>query len=83
MLLSYNFHYAKTPNKTSLLAAFYTELFFWKTNATLKHPPSEVYVNPIPNLLILNFEEQEKKTFPQSGNDRLFLFFFFFVKDCF
>lgn len=66
MLLSYNFYYAKTPNKTSLLAAFYTELFFWKTNATLKLPPSEVYVNPIPTLLIqLNFEEQEKKPSPK------------------
>lgn len=36
MLLSYDFYYAKNPNKTSLLAAFYAELFFWKTNATLK-----------------------------------------------
>lgn len=66
MLLSYNFYYAKTPNKTSLLAAFYAELFFWKTNATLKRPTSEVYVNPIPNLLILlNFEKQEKNLTPR------------------
>lgn len=28
MLLSYDFYYAKNPNKTSLLAAFYAQLFF-------------------------------------------------------
>lgn len=66
MLLSYDFYYAKLPNKTSRLAAFYAELFFWKTNATLKLWLLEVYVNPILNLLVLlNFEKQEKNLPPK------------------
>lgn len=73
----------KNPEQNLTISCILYWALFWKTNATLKLPPSEVYVNPIPNLpILLNFEKR-KKTFLQSGNDRLFLFFFFFVKDCF